>query len=322
MFITKITSFFLAIVYTITAAFSFIPRAFWYGREEYTVEDSENILLDVALISDAHSDSSYFHDRSKLLRKAMCGISKTDRMPDALVIAGDISNATDPKEYRRLEGAMRTFNRIETVIPAAGNHDVRASDTYGEAQQYFCDFAEFCGIETDKTYYSTQVNGYSFIVLGSEAQLSIEAEISDAQIEWFEEQLTEAMKTEKPIFIISHQALYNSNNVYYYPENEKNWGLGEQSDEIETIIRKYVPDYGYPVFFISGHLHRSFNEFTVDTDFCENLCCVTLPSITKTEDGGLGMAMEVYSDRVLFRARNYITMDWIENHQYTIPISA
>lgn len=317
---TKITTFFITVLYTLTSFFSFIPRTAWYGKDSYTVTDSECILLDVALISDAHSDSAYFHDRSKLLRRAVCGISKTDYVPDAMVIAGDISNASDAKEYRRLEGTIRTFNKIENIIPSAGNHDVRARDTYEEAKTNFCDFAEFCGIETDKTYYTTSVNGYTFIILGSESQMNLEADISDEQLEWFEAQLIEAEKTEKPIFIICHQALYNSNNVHFNPEAEKNYGVGAQSEELEAIIRKHVPTYGYPVLFISGHLHHSFDEYTVDSGFCDNLYCISLPSVTKTEEGGLGMAMEVYSDRILLRARNYITMEWLEDYQYSIPI--
>lgn len=322
MFISRIASFFMVILYTLTSAFSVIPRTFWFGDSQYTVEDSQSILLDAALISDTHSDSDYFHDRSKLLRRAVCGVSQTDRIPDALIIAGDISNASDSREYRRLQGTIRTFNKVETILPAAGNHDVRARDTYEEAMGYFCDFASFCGIETDKPYYSTTVNGYYFIILGSEDQTSIEAYISDEQLDWFENQLTEALKTEKPFFIICHQAMYNSNNVVFNPEAEKNWGIGAQSERVEEIVRKYVPSYDYPVFFISGHLHHNFDEYTVDDDFCDNLWCVTLPSVTKTDNGGLGMAMEVYSDRVLLRARNYITMEWIEDYQYSVPVES
>ena len=312
----------MVLLYTFTSAFSCIPRVIWYGRDEYSVADSESILLDIALISDTHSDSAYFNERSKMLRKAVCGISKTDNIPDAMVIAGDISNATDPKEYKRLKGTLSTFNKIDTVIPSAGNHDVRAGDSYEEAQEYFCDFASFCGIETEKTYYSVSVKGYPFIVLGSEDTLTIEEYISDEQLEWFEAQLRDAMKTGKPIFIINHQAMYNSNNVTYVPDAEKNWGVGEQSDELEAILRKYVPSYEMPVFFISGHLHRSFNEYTLDTDFCENLYCVTLPSVVKTEGGGLGMALEVYPDKILLRARNYIEMEWLEDYQYTVPLAS
>lgn len=320
MLFSKIASMFMAILYALTSAFSFIPSAIWYGKDEYSVADSETVLLDVALISDTHSDSDYFHDRSKLLRKALCGISKTDYIPDALVIAGDVSNASDAKELAMLEWSMRTFNKVENVIPAAGNHDVRARDTYEEAKGNFCDFASFCGLEIDKTYYTTTVNGYTFIILGSESQMSLEADISDEQLQWFEAQLLEAMKTEKPVFIVCHQPIYNSNNVHYDETAEKNYGIGAQSAQVEEILRKYVPEYDYPVFFISGHLHRSYNEYSVDSTFCENLWCVCLPSVTKTEDGGLGAALEVYPDRILLRARNYITMDWLEDYQYEIPI--
>ncbi len=321
MIFSQITSFFLAFIYTIASAFSFIPGSVWYGNNEYSVTDEKSILLDAAVISDTHSDSAYFNDRSKILRRAVCGISKTDYIPDALIIAGDISNASDSREYKRFEGTLRTFNKIENIIPATGNHDVRARDSYEEASGNFFEFAGFCGIETDKVYYSTEINGYEFIILGSEGQLSIEAEISDEQVEWFRNELKKAAETEKPIFIICHQAMYNSNNVYYNAGAEKNWGIGEKSGEIETVLREFAPSYGYPVFFISGHLHRTYNEYSVDSSFCENLYCVSLPSVTKTDNGGLGMAIEVYPDCVLLKARNYITMEWLRGYQYRIPLN-
>lgn len=317
---SKLTSFVLSVLFSLTAAFSCIPTAFWYGGAQYSVKDSENILLDVAWISDTHSDSSYFNERSIMLRRVLCGISQTDHIPDALVICGDVSNASDAREYRMLEWSMHTFNKIGTVLPATGNHDVRARDTYEEARQNFCDFADFCGVKTDKTYYAATVNGYPFIVLGSEDKLSLEADISAEQVEWFARQLQAAQQTNKPIFIVCHQALYNSNGVTFNPEAEKNWGIGAQSAQIEKILRESVPEYPYPVFFISGHLHRDFGESTVDNAFCENLHCITLPSVTKTADGGLGMSMEVYADRVVMTARNYVTMEEIT--EYVFPIAA
>ncbi len=318
MFFTKVAAFIMSILMSFTSAFSFIPASIWFGKETYTVADSENILFDVALISDTHSDSSYFHERSKMMRKVFCGISQTDRVPDALVISGDVSNASDPKEYSMLQWSMNTFNKVENVLPSAGNHDVRARDTYEEALGYFTDFASFCGIETETVYYSAEVKGYNFIILGSDDKLSLEASISDRQLEWLESELVKAMESKKPVFIVCHQPLYNSNNVVYNPEAEKNYGVGEQSAQIEAILKKYVPTYECPVFFVNGHLHHDFDDYTVDGNLCPNLYCITLPSITKTADGGLGMAVEVYPDKVLLRARNYASMEWIEDYQYTI----
>jgi len=320
MIFSRITSLFFAILFSITSVFSFVPRTIWYGKETYSVEDSENILLDVALIADTHSRSKYYNDFNKTIRKTLCGISQTDNIPDALVIAGDISNAASEEEYRMIEWSFDTFNKVPNIIPATGNHDIRGRDTYEESVANFIDFAEFCGIETEKPYYSTTVNGYKFIVIGSEEQLRLEAVVSDEQLTWFEEQMMDAVTTNKPFFIISHQPMYNSHEVYYVEGAEKNHGLGAQSDKIESIIRKYVPDYQYPVFFVTGHLHYSFDENTVDSEFIKNLYSISLPSSTKTEDGGLGMAVEVYSDRILLRARNYITMEWLEDYQYTVEL--
>lgn len=308
----------MAILIAVTSAFSFIPSYIWFGNEKYAPEDEESLLFSAALISDTHSDSSYFNDRSKILRKVMCGISRTDRMPDAMIIAGDISNASDPGEYRMLEWSMQTFGKPGVILPAAGNHDVRAADTFEEAAGYFRDFALFCGIKTDKTYYSAQVGGCIFIVLGSENMLSLEAEVSAEQLEWFEIELAAAVNCGKPVFIVCHQPLYNSNNVYYNPDSEKNWGIGSSSDKVEAILRKYVPDCGSPVFCISGHLHRNFDEHTVDSSFCDNLYCITLPSVTKTGEGGLGMAMEIYPEKILFRAIDYTAAKWINSFTYTI----
>lgn len=314
---TKIVSFFLGILYAISTAFSFVPRTVWFGNETYSPAEPESCLFDVVLIADVHSDSDYFNDRSKTIRKLLCGISQADSIPDALVIAGDLSNATDKKEYGMLRWSLETFNKIPSVIPAVGNHDTRASDTYEEARTLFCDFAADCDIETDTVYYSTSVNGYPFIVLGSEAQHRLDAEISPVQLMWFEEQLQNALKTEKPVFIVSHQPLYNSNNVFFNDETDENYGIGEQSAEIEEILRKYVPGYDQPVFFISGHLHRDYNDYSVDTSFCNNLYCVNIPSAVKTGDGGLGMALEVYPGKIILRARNYITAEWLDKYAYT-----
>lgn len=110
MFISKIVSFLLAILCTVSPLFSGIAEKEWFGEEKYTVEDAENILLDIAVISDTHSSSEFLSEQTELLRRVICGISHTARIPDALVIAGDISNATDKKEYGRLAKTMEVYS--------------------------------------------------------------------------------------------------------------------------------------------------------------------------------------------------------------------
>lgn len=316
----KLAAFFLMILYTVSSFLSFIPQKVWFGSKKYETASPEDLLFSAALLADTHSDSGFFHDRSKTLRKTVCGVSQAERLPDALVIAGDISNASDKEEYDMFKWCLKTFNKIPSVIPATGNHDTRASDTYEEAQTYFSDFAAAFGIGTEKTYYAAEVNGYPFIVLGSEGQLRLEAVLSDEQLAWFENELQKATAGDKPVFIVCHQPMYDSNNVFFDASAEKNHGIGAESDKVEAIIRKYVPSCKAPVFFISGHLHWGYGVELMDTTFCENLFSVNLPSVSKNEETGLGMVLEVYKDKILLRGINFITQEWKEDWQYEIPV--
>lgn len=63
---------------------------------------------------------------------------------------------------------------------------------------------------------------------------------------------------------------------------------------------------------------KDAESIRLDIAFCENLYCVNIPSSVKSENGGLGMAIEVYPDSVLLRARNYITMEWPDEYSYTV----
>ena len=69
MFFAKITSCFLSVLYTLSAAFAFIPEKIWYTEQPYTVEDSDSILFSAAVIADTHSDSSFFPRQKPFVKK-------------------------------------------------------------------------------------------------------------------------------------------------------------------------------------------------------------------------------------------------------------
>ena len=150
--------------------------------------------------------------------------------------------------------------------------------------------------------------GYWFIALGSDAQVHNNAYISPAQLQWLDETLTSAARTGLPVFILSHQPLAGTNAV-----NEL-WSeggpLGEQSEDVYNIIKKHT-DGGMTVIYISGHLHESFHEKSFESPG-EGFYCLNLPSSLYTDGGGLGMTLECYRDRVLFRGRNFITGEWLD----------
>ncbi len=284
----------------------------------YQAENPDKVLLSAAVVSDLHAADELKRDRNIILSKTFAGIAKSKTKPDALVMPGDLTNNGTRDEFRCLSAIIRRYNRSAAVIPATGNHDARGDmhkEDYAQSLGYYLTFCRLLGAETDRPYWFTKVNGYYFIVLGSEAEVKDRAYISDRQLLWLDGRLSAAETTGKPAFVICHQVIDHTNNV----DNE--WyfdgSIGEQSDAVRDVIRKHT-DRGMTVLFISGHLHVPFCDFSLEQPW-ENLYCLNLPSAQYTNGGGEGCMLEVYEDRVLIRPRNFITGEWLPQ-TWTVPL--
>ena len=169
-------------------------------------------------------------------------------------------------------------------------------------------------------FYSTEINGYTFIVMASESSVMEEADISVEQLKWVDETITEATSTGKPVFVILHQPLKETHQVWQaWNSPDDNAGtVGDQSDALYDIMNKYNN-----VFLVTGHLHMGFSkEWTVPP--IGNFWGINLPGIgPNNADGeynesGTGYIMEVYDDRVEFIARDFNLGKYITEHNFTI----
>ena len=130
----------------------------------------ENLRLRAILTADWHTDADPFRDRTDILRKALTGVSAVP-YTDALVMAGDITNSGHIKEYRLLKQLFTVYGEKEKAIPQFGNHDCRGTSIFPyfhEAEQLFEDFCAFCSKTVHAPYYYTSVNGFPFIVMGTD----------------------------------------------------------------------------------------------------------------------------------------------------------
>ena len=284
----------------------------------YSAQDSDAVLMDAAVVADLHTRSAINRDENAVLTKLFSGISKSETKLNALVFAGDITNNGTRDEYRCLAAILKRYSKADHLIAATGNHDVRGDmdvEDYEENMECYYTFLSLMGVETDKPYWAQDVNGYRFIVLGSEAEEKDRAYITDAQIEWLDAQLSAADESGKPAFIICHQTIDHTNNVdnYWYYDGS----IGEQSDAVLAAIRRHT-DAGLPVVFISGHLHCGFTQYSFEIPY-PNLYCLNLPSGLYNEEFGQGVTLEAYADRVLIRTRNFITGEWMAD-VYTVPL--
>lgn len=229
---------------------------------------------------------------------------------DALVLAGDITENCINDEWNWIYDDICDMG-VKNYINATGNHDVRVHD-YKIAVDSFTSFTNRLNrkanskLRVNKVYYSYTVNGYKFIILGSEAATLEEAEISAKQLKWLNSELKDAYKKNHPAFVILHQPLKDTHGL---PDT---WGssiktagsVGPQSDKIKEILNRYEN-----TVLITGHLHTGLGIYNYQR--IGNFHSVNVPSVAidnqdgKCNDNGLGYMMEVYDNEVIFRARNF-----------------
>ena len=226
--------------------------------------------------ADLHTDADPCRDRTDVLRRAFAGIRHNGRT-DLLALCGDITNCGDEKEYALLTRLQKAYLGDIPLLPQIGNHDSwHHSDDpdYPLAERLFQQFCRHCGYETDKNYYHTEIKGYPFIVTGTEALCHNKPTFFRGQLEWLDRTLAEAVKTGKPVFVLSHQPPEGRNGV---TPDQHEAGLGDASAEVDSLLVKHAENARAPILFFSGHIHKLSPQWAEKA--CENLWYFNLPSL-------------------------------------------
>lgn len=301
------------------------------NKDNYTVKNAEDIRLNFVAISDVHIREDF--SRRLLLSNGIADMENSQNELDALVLTGDITDHGLAEEYENLKTAFDGTAPAKEILMAVGNHDTWTDedDRYEPAKENFVKYSkEITGRELTECYYSTEINGYTFIVMASEGT-RVAAYISEAQLQWLRAEMDKASEKGLPIFVISHWPLAQSHGL---PET---WGeeepdildgsLGDQSAAVEEILKDYEN-----VFMISGHVHNGFvNESqaplygytTVESDgsfHSINLPAYMFPSARGMFMNGCGYSVEVYDEEVVFRARNFSSGTWYADYDVTIEL--
>ncbi len=306
---------------------------FWPVFGDFTAQTTplkEDCRLNFAAISDIHMTDETA--RRDMLRFGLQDMENSQHSLDALVCAGDLTDHGEKEEWEMLAEAFNGYTPAENIILAQGNHDTwTEDDRYALAKDYFIQYSEkITGRAIEHEYYSTKINGYTFIVMASETDRT-SAYISPAQLEWLEQEMETASKDGLPIFVISHWPINQSHGL---PETwgddepePDDGGFGDQSAQVEAILKKYQN-----VFLISGHIHSGFtNEsqedvygyLSVESD--GSFHSVNLPSymymtIRGRIANGTGFNFEVYDNEVVIRARSYSAGVWYTDYNYTVEL--
>ena len=265
--------------------------------------------------------SNYMFGRYQSFQEACIDLRNAERL-DAIVGVGDIAENGLAEEYQLAYDELAPIDA--RFIMATGNHDIRLR-AYSQSTSRFYKFIDALnGEETiaDRVYsegkfaYSEKVNGYKFIVMGSDKTEFEEAYISPEQLEWLDNEI--ATEKGKPVFVVLHQPLKLTHNLpttWGNGTNKEAGSVGDQNDEIKAVLAKHANNS--TVVLITGHLHAGFSQYSYQK--IEGFHSINVPALSiENKDGeeggngsGLTYIVEVYKNEILLRARNCRTGEWL-----------
>ena len=266
-------------------------------------ENPEKVNVSFAAIADTHLINK--ESATVNLNNFFEDINNSQGKIDAVLMAGDLTEYGRKCEYKRFFNVFDKYKNDFKLFITMGNHDVRFQ--YGRNQKIIMKKAEeYLNIKTNgKSFYSYDINGYTFIVIGTEKRVLEKAHITEEQINFLDKEIKRGNKDNKPVFIMCHQAFAETHGL---PEVWKTGDMGEQNDLVRAVMEKYKN-----VFFINGHLHGGVFEKTFEVLNEENnVYSLSVPGYRKENnfgitDCGVGYYAEVYDDKVIFVARNFVS---------------
>ncbi len=270
--------------------------------------------------------SNYMAKRFQPFDAACEDLANAGEGVDALLVAGDIAENGLACEYEYISEKLANAN-VGGFMFAIGNHDTRLR-SYKQVVNRFTTFANElnAGVGNDFTmdalHYTYDVNGYTFIILGTDTAEFEESYINDEQLDWLDSELAKATADGKPAFVVCHQSLKDTHGLpgTWNSPDDRAGTIGKQSDEIKAILNKYEN-----VIMVSGHLHTGIGQYTYQK--IDNFHSINLPSTTiVNKDGdynnaGIGFVIEAYDNHVLFRARDFAQGKYIPEYDIDIALS-
>ncbi|QCJ42819.1 hypothetical protein FAY30_13365 [Bacillus sp. S3] len=291
-----------------------------------TEQTDNKPALQLAIMSDTHIDT---HDPvvNQKFVTALQDLKKVAPDYDAISINGDMTNFGLAEEYQLFKSILKeNKNPSADEFMVIGNHEWMEKriipETSVSDEQLKGRFIEEMNVSG--LYYDKWINGYHFITIAGEKSEATmvgmygdserdSAYVTEEQIKWLEKTLPINAVDHKPIFVFFHQPI--TNTVY-----GSEWGARLQDQRILAILKKYPQ-----VILFSGHSHYPLDH--PKSIYTDGITMVNTSSVayTYTPESGenytlsQGYVVNVYRDKVEFKAREFSTGSWIKT--VTIPIT-
>ena len=296
------------------------------------VKKDDGVQLTAALISDTHVGDAFYRQLS--LPPGLRDISRRVK-PDVLVLAGDCTDNGNDANWQALQKMFDKNADVPATLLALGNHDCWTSyddeHSYDAAKEAYLQYGgAIMGETPEDVFFLREIGGYSFLVLGSEAD-STDCIMTERQLDWAAQTLAAVYEKDpgKPIFVINHQP-FNFTHAVGADEHGNGFDSQATSDRLQAILDQY-PN----IFYICGHQHYPLAQepaddpagFTTIEHVGQNITSVNLPCYgygTFLEGGtsvfGEGLVMYVFDDHVQFKGRNFFLSNWSRDFDVSVPL--
>ena len=283
------------------------------GGESFDIRDPEACKLHFTILSDVHVETNNWK-RYPAFTRGLQNVTKCKSGNDLILFLGDSVMNGQYLENTIFHGLTALFMRGETILPVLGNHDAGngSGDPAKILNRWYRFTDAFFDIQLEHPYYYRVINGYYFIILGSETDQTQECVYSDTQLAWLEDTLALAAESGKPAFVIAHFPLHWSRDQNL----QTTWRPLQ-------ILQNYYREHD--LFFLCGHHHTPLQR-DQSFRFQNGIPQIYAPSLSQlsdvephdmTEKTGEGIVVELYEDRLVVRGRNFVRSAWVFDDEAT-----
>ncbi len=270
-------------------------------------------LLSFQVLTDTHVTADPQHVHNRNLERALRDIAENAADSRGIMHVGDVTDHGFPEEYEELARIWRQYGeRLPKMRFATGNHDI----ALGKWEARLGRFLEATGMAG--AYHEHRIEGYSFLFLGTEKGLELYCSLSEEQLKWLDAKLGEEADSGRPAFVFLHQPL---KNTVAGSRESQGWHGVEQDEELRETLAKHP----HAILF-TGHTHWELEAPGAYYDGEDRLPAMFNAASVgylwtdddEHKDGSQGYYVEVYSDRVRVRGRDFERGAWIEGARFEV----
>ena len=270
------------------------------------------LLASFALMSDVHINADNDTPTTRF-KNALEQIAAMDTRPDAIVVAGDLTDNGQAKQYAIFKQVVQASSfDLDDFIIVSGNHDQYVDDVDDPEEFESQHKLLIKTFDLPGLYYDTKVAGQHFIIMGPDGIIDnwCNFKATETQLNWLDGLLAADAKAGVNSFIVCHEPICSTISGSY----EGDWGYVNSfvnSDEVLAVVGKYPH-----AVYISGHTHifpaveADENEPIYVTDGSCARSYKPGEGFDQENPQSFGIMMEVYSDHLTFHTRNFRDNEW------------